>query len=65
MKHGSKKGSRLRAFLAEEKGGAAMETALIAGLGALLAMTMKELVALPLLGFLTRAMKVLSEVLSN
>jgi Flp pilus assembly pilin Flp len=65
MEHGSKKGSRLRALAAEEKGGATMETALIAALGAIMALTMKELMALPLLSFLTKAMRVLSEALSN
>jgi len=63
MNHGSRKRPQLRAFAAEEEGGAAVETALLAGLAALSAFLMKNMVATPLLAFLTKASRVLSQAL--
>ncbi len=62
MKHMGK-GPPVRAFAAEEEGGAAIETALLAGLAAFLAFTIKNMVAMPLLGVLTKASRVLGQAL--
>lgn len=62
MKHMGK-GPPVRAFAAAEEGGAAIETALLAGLAAFLAFTIKNMVAMPLLGFLTKASRVLTQAL--
>jgi Flp pilus assembly pilin Flp len=55
----------IRAFAADEDGNAAIELALVAGLAAILALTMKELLAMPLLSVFTKASKVLSQVLAG
>jgi len=52
-------------FTGEERGGAVMETALLLGLAAFFAFTMKHLVATPLLAKFTRASQVLSEALGG
>jgi Flp pilus assembly pilin Flp len=53
------------AFAREEKGGAALEMALVAGLAAFFAYAMKHLVAEPLLANLTRTAKALSQALGG
>jgi Flp pilus assembly pilin Flp len=53
------------AFAREAKGGAALEMALVAGLAAFFAYTMKHLLAAPLLANFTRAAKVLSQALGG
>jgi len=54
-----------RAFADDEDGNAAIELALVAGLAAILALTMKEMLAMPLLSVFTRAGKVLSQALAG
>lgn len=54
-----------RAFADDEDGNAAIELALVAGLAAILALAMKEMVAMPLLSVFTRASKVLSQALAG
>lgn len=49
----------------EEEGGAAVETALLLGLAAFFALTMKHLIATPLLGTFTKAAQVLNQALSG
>jgi Flp pilus assembly pilin Flp len=53
------------AFAREEKGGAALEMALVAGLAAFFAYTMKYLLADPLLANFTRTAKALSQALGG
>ncbi len=50
--------------LAEERGGAALETGLLLALAAACALVVRELVASPLLAQLTRAAKVISQALA-
>lgn len=65
MNQQSGKGPPVRAFAAAEEGGAAIETALLAGLAAFLAFAMKNMVAAPLLGVLTKASRVLTQALGG
>lgn len=53
------------AFAETEKGGAAMETALLLGLGAAFAFVLRHALANPLLATFTRASKVISQALSG
>ncbi|PIB93677.1 hypothetical protein [Caulobacter sp. FWC2] len=55
----------IRAFAADEEGNAAIELAVVAGLAAILALTMKEMLAMPLLSVFTKASKVLSQALAG
>ncbi|MET3665429.1 hypothetical protein [Caulobacter sp. 1776] len=52
-------------FTEEERGGAALEMALLLGLAAFFAFTMKSLLAMPLLSGLVRASEVLSRTLAG
>ena len=65
MDHDIGEDPSLRAFAADEEGGAAIELALVAGLAAILALAVKELLATPLLSVFTRASKVLSQALAG
>jgi len=49
----------------EEEGGAAVETALLLGLAAFFALTMKQLIATPLLGTFSKAAQVLNQALAG
>lgn len=49
----------------DEAGSAAIETALLLGLAAFFAFTLKQLLAAPLLSAFTRAAKVLSQALAG
>jgi Flp pilus assembly pilin Flp len=51
--------------LASEDGGAAMEMALLIGLSAFFAFTLRHVLAAPLLDTFTRAARVVSEALSG
>ena len=53
------------ALVRKPSSGAAIETALLAGLAAFLAFAMKNMVAAPLLGFLTKASRVLTQALGG
>jgi Flp pilus assembly pilin Flp len=65
MDHDLGKDPPRRGFAAAEKGGAAIETALLAALAAFLALTVKHTVATPLLAILTKASRVLSQALGG
>lgn len=55
----------IRVFADDEDGNAAIELALVAGLAAILALAVKEMLAMPLLGVFTKASKVLSQALAG
>lgn len=59
------KGPPVRVFAAEEKGGAAMEMALLLGLAAFFAFTMRHILAMPLLSTFTKAAQVVSQALAG
>lgn len=59
------KGPPIRVFAAEEKGGAAMEMALLLGLAAFFAFTMRHVLATPLLATFTKATQVVSQALAG
>lgn len=64
MGHGLGKGPPVRALAAAEDGGAAIETALLLGLAALFALTVKQLLATPLLTTFAKVAQALSQALS-
>lgn len=65
MDYGFGKGPPVRIFAKEEEGGAAMEMALLLGLAAFFAFTMKHLLAEPLLNTFTKATQVMSQALAG
>lgn len=65
MDHGFGKGLPVRVFAMAEEGGAAMEMALLLGLAAFFAFTMKHLLATPLMGTFSKAARVMSQALAG
>jgi Flp pilus assembly pilin Flp len=65
MDHGFGKGPPARVFAREEEGGAALETALLLGLTAFFAFTVREIIATPLLATFTKAAQVVSQALAG
>ena len=65
MDHGLGKGPPVRLLAEEKEGGAAIEFALVGGLAAFFALTMKALLAMPLLDGLSKATVALSRALSG
>jgi Flp pilus assembly pilin Flp len=59
------KGPLIRVFAEEEKGGAALEMALMLGLAAFFAFTLKEVLTTPLLTTFTKATQVVSQALAG
>lgn len=59
------KGPPVRVFAQEEKGGAALEMALMLGLAAFFAFTLKEVLTTPLLTTFTKATQVVSQALAG
>ncbi len=59
------KGPAVRVFAKEEKGGAALEMALLIGLAAFFAFTLRHVLAEPLLTTFTRASQALSQALAG
>ncbi|MFY8209109.1 MAG: hypothetical protein ACOVOE_07230 [Caulobacter sp.] len=59
------KGPPVRVFAEEEKGGAALEMALMLGLAAFFAFTLKEVLTTPLLTTFTKATQVVSQALAG
>ncbi|AAK24901.1 hypothetical protein EIB18_15580 [Caulobacter vibrioides] len=59
------KGPPVRVFVEEEKGGAALEMALMLGLAAFFAFTLKEVLTTPLLTTFTKATQVVSQALAG
>ncbi|ATC30944.1 hypothetical protein CA606_00500 [Caulobacter vibrioides] len=59
------KGPPVRVFAEEEKGGAALEMALLLGLAAFFAFTLKQVLATPLLSTFTKATQVVSQALAG
>ncbi|MCY1648846.1 hypothetical protein OVA11_17825 [Caulobacter sp. SL161] len=59
------KGPPIRVFAEEEKGGAALEMALMLGLAAFFAFTLKEVLTTPLLTTFTKATQVVSQALAG
>lgn len=65
MDHGLGKGPPARVFATEEEGGAALETGLLLALAAFFAVTVKHLIAAPLLGTFTKAAQALNQALAG
>lgn len=65
MDQGKDEGPQARDFAEDDDGHASIELALVAGLAAALAFTMRQLVAAPLLDGLARAAQALTRALSN
>jgi Flp pilus assembly pilin Flp len=65
MDHGFGNGPPARVFAKEEEGGAALETALLLGLAAFFAFTMREILTMPLLTTFTKAAQVVSQALAG
>jgi Flp pilus assembly pilin Flp len=59
------KGPPVRVFAEEEKGGAALEMALVLGLAAFFAFTLRHVMATPLLTTFTKATQVISQALAG
>jgi Flp pilus assembly pilin Flp len=59
------KGPPVRVFAEEENGGAAMEMALLLGLAAFFAFTLKHVLTTPLLSTFTKATQVVSQALAG
>ena len=65
MDHGFGKGPPVRVFAEEEKGGAALEMALLLGLAAFFAFTLKHILGGPFLATFTRASEVVGQALAG
>ncbi|WP_454714353.1 hypothetical protein [Caulobacter segnis] len=65
MDHGFGKGPPARVFAAEEEGGAALETGLLLALAAFFAVTVKHMIATPVLGTFTKAAQAMSQALAG
>lgn len=59
------KGPPVRVFAEEEKGGAAMEMALLLGLAAFFAFTLRHVLAEPMLNTFTKAAQAVSQALAG
>jgi Flp pilus assembly pilin Flp len=65
MDHDLWKDASARDFAADEEGGAAVETAVLAVVVAIFAMTMRQFLAMPLLSVFTKAAQAVGQALSG